>query len=75
MYRIIVNSAGKYNNVSLGTRYCFRKKTAIKLIDLFFESDCDITVEKLMRCCNDVFYFSDYNTGDKVLNYYSNKYF
>jgi len=75
MYRIIVNTTGKHDNVSLGVRYCFRKKTAIELIDLFLESDCDITVEKLVRCCNDVFCFSDYNTGDKVLNYYSNKYF
>lgn len=73
MYRITVNTTGKYNNVSRGPRYCFRKKTAEELIDLFLEHDCDITVEKLIRLSGDVYCFTDYDEGDKVLNYYSNK--
>ena len=73
MYRITVNTSGKYNNVTLGPRYCFRKKTAKELIDLFFAQECEIMVEKLVRCCDDVFCFSDGDEDDKVLNYYANK--
>ena len=75
MYRITVNTTGKYNNVALGPRYCFRKKAAEKLIDLFLKYDCDIAVEKLIRLSGGVYCFTDYDEGDKVLNYYSNKYF
>ena len=73
MYKITVNSAGMYRNVALGSRYCFTKKTAISLIDLFFvKSKCDITVEKLVRIGFDLFGWSDCEEDDKVFIYYQN---
>lgn len=50
MYKITVNASGKYHNVVLGVRYCLTRKPAIKLINLFLEVDCDVTVEKFIRC-------------------------
>lgn len=50
MYKITVNTSGKYHNVALGARYCLTRKTAIKLINLFLEVDCDITIEKFIHC-------------------------
>lgn len=71
MYKITVKSYGKYNNVRLGARYCFCKKTAKELIVLFLESKCDITVEKLIRVTSDIFVWSDCEESDKVLNFYA----
>lgn len=60
MYRIKVMSSGKYHNCALGYRYCFRKKTAKDLIDLFSECNADFTVEKLIHLTADIFYWTDY---------------
>ena len=49
MYKVTVKTSGKYHNVALGTRYCFTRKTAIELANLFLDSDCDITIEKFIR--------------------------
>lgn len=72
MYRINVKSSGKYHNVALGYRYCFRKKTAKDLIDLFSECESDFTVEKLIRLTADIFYWTDY-VNDTVFTYYLDK--
>ena len=72
MYRINVKSSGKDHNVALGYRYCFRKKTAKDLIDLFSECESDFTVEKLIRLTADIFYWTDY-VNDTVFTYYLDK--
>ena len=72
MYRVFVMSSGKYHNVAIGHRYCFRKKTAKRLIDQFLELECNLSVEKLIRITGDVFCWSD-SEEDKVLNYFEEK--
>lgn len=58
MYKVIVNTSGKYDNVTLGARYCLTRKSAIKLANLFLGDDCDITIAKFIRC-GDAFVWSD----------------
>ncbi len=70
MYRINVLTRGKYDNVELGYRYCFRKKSAIEMIDIFMDSDSNITVEKLVRLHSDVFAWNNNLEDDKVFNHY-----
>ena len=55
MYRVVVKSKGKYGNVVLGTRYCFRKKSVASLIALFTNNECDFTAEKFIRISGDTF--------------------
>ena len=74
MYRINVHSTGKHHNVVVGPRYCLTKKTAKHLINIYLNSDCDITVEKFIRIYHDVFCWS-YDNNDSVLEYYYNKYY
>jgi hypothetical protein len=66
MYRVIAKSAGKYGNVVLGARYCFRKKSAAQLIALFIGDECDFTVEKLTRISGDTFCWSNCNISRKI---------
>lgn len=66
MYRVIVKSRGKYNNVVPGTRYCFRKKSVACLIALFTACECDFTAEKLVRISGDTFCWSDSYISDKI---------
>ena len=73
MYRINVLSRGKYDNVELGYRYCFRKKSAIEMIDIFMDSDSKITVEKLIRLHGDVFSWNNNLEDDKVFDHYFNR--
>lgn len=73
MYRINIKSSGKYNNVTLGYRYCFRKKTAKNLINLFSECEAEFTIEKFVRLTADVFCWTDDDEGDKVFTYYFDK--
>jgi hypothetical protein len=70
MYRINVLTRGKYNNVKRGYRYCFRKKSAIDMIDTFLSARCEITVEKLIRIHSDVFCWNDDLEDDKVFDHY-----
>lgn len=67
MYKVTVKSSGKYNVVALGARYCFTRKSAISLTNLFLEDDCDITIEKFIRCCGDVFAWSDACEDTKII--------
>lgn len=66
MYKVIVNSSGKYNNVALGARYCLTRKIAIRLANLFLGDNCDITIERFIRC-GDAFVWSDAWEETKII--------
>ena len=66
MYKVTVNTSGKYRNVVLGARYCLTRKTAIRLTNLFLGDDCDVTIEKLIRI-GDVFVWSDTTEETKIV--------
>lgn len=66
MYRVIAKSSGKYGNVVLGARYCFRKKSAAQLIVLFTENECDFAVEQFIRISGDTFCWSNCNISRKI---------
>lgn len=66
MYRVIVKDSGRNGNATLGARYCFRKKSLVRLITLFTKSDCDFTVEKFIRIHGDVFCWSDSVISEKI---------
>ena len=59
MYKVTVKSRGKYNNVVLGARYCFTKRSAIDLAVTFANVECEFDVEKLTRLNRDIFCWSD----------------
>lgn len=78
MYRVVVKSRGKYNNVTLGARYSFTKRSAIELAILFDEVECDYDVEKFARLSGDVFSWSDvdekfWEKFEKVLDKWKKK--
>jgi hypothetical protein len=64
MYRVVVKSKGKYNNVTMGARYCLTKRSAVRLAALFQSSECDYTVEKFTRLHNDIFSWSENEIGE-----------
>lgn len=66
MYRVTVNTSGRYDNVTLGARYCFTRKTAINLANLFFGDDCGVTIEKFIHC-GDAFVWSDAWEETKII--------
>ena len=59
MYRVVVNSKGKHNNVALGARYCFTKRIAIELATLFESEECDCVAEKFVYIGDGVFCWSE----------------
>lgn len=59
MYRVVVRSRGKYDNTTLGARYCFTKRSVIRLAATFIESERTFCVEKLIRIHSDIFCWSD----------------
>lgn len=72
MYRVVVKSRGKYNNVMLGARYCFTKRSIVTLASEFMASECECSVEKFVRIHKDIFCWSDVEVGsdvwDKIYN-------
>ena len=66
MYRVIVESRGKYNNVILGARYCFTKRSVINLAAQFMAVECECKVEKFVRLHYDIFCWSDVEVGSNV---------
>lgn len=72
MYRINVLDPGKFHNITVGYRYCFFKKSAKELIDLFLGDECAIKVEKLIRVTRDIFAWSE-AIDDKVVDYWCDK--
>lgn len=59
MYRVVVKSSGKYNVAALGARYCFTRKSVVRLATTFMAENCDIDVEKFIRIHDDVFSWTD----------------
>ena len=59
MYKVTVKTRGKYNNVVLGARYCFTKRSAIDLAATFANVKCEFDVEKWTRLNKDIFCWSD----------------
>lgn len=66
MYRVVVKSKGKYNNVVLGARYCFTKRSVIELATTFAQNECEFDVEKFIRIHSDIFTWSDSGVSEKI---------
>ena len=66
MYRVVVKSSGKYNNVMLGARYCLTKRSIVSLASQFMEVECECKVEKFVRLHRDIFCWSDVEVGSDV---------
>jgi hypothetical protein len=66
MYRVVVKSRGKYNNATLGARYCFTKRSIVSLASTFMAMECECKVEKLVRLHHDIFSWSDADVGSDV---------
>ena len=66
MYRVVVKSRGKYNNVMLGARYCFTKRSIVTLASEFMASECECSVEKFVRIHKDIFCWRDVEVGSDV---------
>ena len=66
MYRVVVKSRGKYNNVMLGARYCFTKRSTVALASEFMAIECECSVEKFVRLHRDIFSWSDVEVGSDV---------
>ena len=66
MYRVVVESKGKYNNVVLGARYCFTKCSIVRLAANFMSSECECRVEKFVRLHRDIFCWSAVEVGSDV---------
>lgn len=66
MYRVVVKNRGKYNNVVLGARYCFTKRSIVSLASHFMANECECMVEKFVRLHRDIFCWSDVEVGSDV---------
>jgi hypothetical protein len=66
MYRVVVESRGKYNNAVLGARYCFTKRSTVSLAAGFMEMECDCKVEKFVRLHHDIFSWSAVEVGPDI---------
>ena len=66
MYRVVVKSRGKYNNVMLGARYCLTKRSIVSLASNFMANECECKVEKFVRLHRDIFCWSDVEVGSDV---------
>ena len=66
MYRVVVKDSGKYNNVVLGARYCFTKRSVVSLASHFMANECECKVEKFVRLHSDIFCWSDVEVGSDV---------
>lgn len=59
MYRVVVNSRGKNNNVTLGARYCLTKRSVVNLAVTFEMCECEYDIEKFVCIHGDIFVWSD----------------
>ena len=66
MYRVVVKSRGKYNNIVPGARYCLTKRSVIDLAVMFAQVECEFDVEKFIRIQGDVFAWSDSVISEKI---------
>ena len=68
MYKVTVKSRGKYNNIVLGARYCFTKRSVIELAVMFARVECEFDVEKFIRIHGDIFTWSNSEVNEKILD-------
>ena len=68
MYRVVIKSRGKYNNVALGARYCLTRRSAINLAVSLESLECEFDVEKFIRIHGDIFTWSDTEVSEKILD-------
>ena len=66
MYRVVVKSRGKFNNIVLGARYCLTKRSVIELAVMFAKVECEFDVEKFIRIHSDIFAWSNSGVSEKV---------
>ena len=66
MYRVVVKSKGKHNNVVPGARYCFTKRSVIDLAVTFDLSECEYEIEKFVRLHDDIFAWSGSGVSEKI---------
>ena len=66
MYRVVIKSRGKYNNVVPGMRYCFTKYSVIDLAVTFSMCECEYDIEKLVRIERDIFSWSSSEVSEKI---------
>ena len=66
MYRVVVKSKGKHNNVIPGARYCFTKRSVVSLAVTFTKMECEFEVEKLVHLHGDIFCWSTSNISWKI---------
>lgn len=68
MYRVVTKDRGKYNNVVVGARYCFTKRSAASLMANFMSVECECEVEKLVRISKDIFCWSEAEVDSDIWN-------
>ena len=66
MYRVVIKSRGKYNNVVPGARYCLTKRSALNLAVSLESLECEFDVEKFIRIHGDIFTWSDTEVSEKI---------
>lgn len=66
MYRVVIKSRGKYNNVVLGARYCLTRRSALNLAVSLELLECEFNVEKFIRIHGDIFTWSDTEVSEKI---------
>lgn len=66
MYRVVVKSRGKYNNIVLGARYCLTKRSVIDLAVMFARVECEFDIEKFIRTYDDVFMWRKSGVEGKI---------
>lgn len=66
MYKVTVKTRGKYNNATLGARYCFTKRSVAGLAVTFTRMECEFEVEKFIHCHGDVFAWSTADVSWKI---------
>lgn len=66
MYKVTVKTSGEYNNVVIGSRYCFTKKAVKKLVRLFLDVKYELEVEQFVYIGDGVFLWTDCLTNEKL---------
>ena len=66
MYRVVIKSRGKYNNIVLGARYCLTRRSVINLAVSLESLECEFDVEKFIRIHGDIFTWSDTEVSEKI---------
>jgi hypothetical protein len=59
MYRVVVKSRGKDNNVPLGEIYCRTKRSVIDLAVTLESCECEYEIEKFVRIYRGIFGWSN----------------